>query len=217
MATKTKNQFKFIDENPIEKHLGTGGFVDKVASTITEEAQRDVNLLWKQLLGVTKDMSEADMESQVKGDLREGEAVVFSKKEARAERKIEAEPGIDYRAEIIHGETRIRRDEERVLSQRIEEVVIELKKLAKSSKELEVTFSDITVQTLPEAPGTYHLNFFEWVLSALQNARMRIEESAVWVNVVSSKKAKKDYWNLAKKHGTSFSLSGERIVATQTG
>jgi hypothetical protein len=70
---------------------------------------------------------------------------------------------------------------------------------------------------MPAKPGKYHLNFFEWMLVTIQNARMRIEDSAAWVGVVSGKKNKKDYWNLAKSHGTSFMLSGERVAATQVG
>ena len=225
MTTKTKHQNRVIHENPVEQQRG--GFVDKVTNTLSDETKKDVNMLWKQLLGVTKDVSEAGMEPQVnegsvKGsDLREGEWAFLYKREEKVERKAESradiEPGIDYRGEILHAETKIRKEEERELTYQIEQIVVELKKLTNSSKELEVAFSDVTVQSLPETPGKYHINFFEWVLSAIQNARMKIEESAIWTNVITSKSAKRDYWNLAKKHGTSFSLSGERMVATQTG
>jgi hypothetical protein len=55
------------------------------------------------------------------------------------------------------------------------------------------------------------------MLATIKSARMRIEESQAFVGVLSNKASKKDYWSLAKSQGTSFSLSGERVVATQVG
>ena len=109
------------------------------------------------------------------------------------------------------------KQENRELRTKIEEITIELKKLSKSSKELEVTIKDVNIDLLPEAPGKYHVNFFEWILLTIQIARVRVEESANWASTVTGKRAKKDYWSLSRKHGTSYQLSGERAVAQQVG
>ena len=183
------------------------------ADSTREELSKEWRIAMRQMLGVTE---QAETQAQkVEGELTEGEEITLSKKEKRAE----IEPGIDYRREILHAQTRFIQEENRELKQRIEEIKVELVKIKESSKELEATFKAVTVETLqtPAEVGKYHVGFLEWMLSALQNARIRIESSASWIGVIAGKKTKKDYWSLAKKHGTSFSLSGERVVAQQTG
>src|ERR1035437_8382181 len=133
------------------------------------------------------------------------------------EQKPKVEAGWDYTGEVIHSERRIAQTENRELNAKVSEIIIELKKLTKSSKELEITFREITVEQNPVNPGKYHLNFFEWMLSTIKSARMKIEDSANWTSLFATKKGKKDYWSLFKKHGTSFGSSGERTTATQTG
>lgn len=183
--------------------------VSRVKNAAKQEFSEDWRLAMRQMLGIKENNSY----EKASGDLNEGEEIIFPKKE----KKVNFQPGIDYVSEIIHAETKITKRQEANLEAKIEEIVIELKKLSESSKQLEVEFKDITVATLPTKPGKYHLNFFEWVLAAIQNARMKIEDSTTWVGVISGKKNKKDYWNSVKSHGTSFMLSGERVVATQVG
>ncbi len=204
--TITQKGRKEAIKNPYE----TGNdFAAQIKDTAKQEFQEDWRIAMKQMLG----MESSNNNPEVSGDLSEGQEIVFTKRE----RKAEIEPGIDYVREIVHAETRITRKQEANLETKIEEILIELKKLLQSSKELQVEFKDITVATLPVKPGKYHLNFFEWMLVTIRNARMRIEDSAAWVGVISGKKNKKDYWTLSKKHGTSFMLSGERTAATQVG
>lgn len=193
-------------KNPYETR---NDVVSQIKDTAKEELQQDWRIAMRQMLGIES----SEKPEGAFGDLSEGQEIIFTKKE----RKVNVEPGIDYVSEIIHAETRITKKQEANLEAKIEEITIELRKLSESSKQLQVEFKDITVATLPVKPGKYHLNFFEWMLITIKNARMRIEDSAAWVSVVSGKKNKKDYWNLAKSHGTSFMLSGERVAATQTG
>lgn len=206
MTNKTSQKArKEAIKNPYE--AGTD-IVGQIKDTAKQELSEDWRIAMRQMLGI-----EGNQASQSSGDLSEGQEIIFTKKET----VVNKEPGIDYVSEIIHAETRITRKQEANLEAKIEEITIELKKLSESSKQLQVEFKDISVATLPVKPGKYHLNFFEWMLATIQNARMRIEDSASWVGVVSGKKSKKDYWTLAKSHGTSFMLSGERVAATQTG
>jgi len=222
MANKTtKTQLRNFDKNFIEAGRDiTNGVVDSVKKDLL---QQGVNTAWKRFLGDFSDMNSKDTQNGVKegpvasGDLREGEELDLVIKTEWAK----VEPALNYmdsyRNDVLHFEERGTREENRELKAKIEEIKTELIKLSESSSELEVEFKDIAIQTLPQNPGKYHLNFFEWVLVTIRNARMRIEDSAAWVSVVSGKKNKKNYWNLAKQHGTSFSLSGERVVAQQTG
>ena len=174
---------------------------------------------WDQMLGTEIGKGQ----SQPSGDLVAGEELNLkpqakTKQEQQAkEQKQSVEAGWDYTGEIIHSERRFAQKENRELNAKVSEIIIELKKLAKSSKELEVTFREITVEQRPVNPGKYHLNFFTWMLVTIRTARMRVEDSKNWANMFSGKKAKREYWSLFKKHGTSFGLSGERTVATQTG
>lgn len=205
----------FVDENPIEAMRSipsrvTGSFVDdllKPAST---------NDLWEQLLGV-----EPKKAPKGSGDLAEGEPLdlkMMEEQTAQVEKKTqEAAPGIDYFREVVRGDKTIIDENGAVLEQRISQIMIELKQLSKSSSELHVAFKQVTVEKAPVNPGKYHLGFFEWVLSVIKSARLRVDESKSWLSLFASKKKQRSYWSMFKKHGTSFGLSNERVVSTQTG
>jgi hypothetical protein len=210
MNTKTqRRQLKNFDKNPIEAIRESGsGAIKTTGTALKNELQLDVTRAWEQLLG--KSLKTTQKESY---ELQEGEEVDFSKKE----KKVQIAPAIDYFAEIIHSEKRISAEQNRELSAKIEEIRIEITKLAKSSKQLEMVVKDVSIEKIGPNPGKYHLNFFEWVFASIQTARIRVEESTSWLSIVSTKSRKKDYWSLSKKHGTSYMLSGERVVAQQTG
>ena len=82
---------------------------------------------------------------------------------------------------------------------------------------MEVEVKDVVMDTVPAKAGKYHESFFDYILTVLKNARIRVESSASWMQELSGKKAKKGYWENAKKHGTSYSLSADRVVAQQVG
>jgi hypothetical protein len=216
MASKFKlPQVSNFDQNPIEAVRDIGsGVIDSLKKDLGQEA---ASAAWRQLLKPTEPLREGPQPHQMSGDLEEGQEIDIFKKDEWAM----VEPAINYkdtyRKEIIHFEERATTHETGELKSKLEEIQFELIKLSKSSQELKISFKDVSVHALPENPGKYHLNFFEWALSTIRNARMRIEESASWLNVVSGKKNRKDYWSLSKKHGTSYSLSGERAVAQQVG
>lgn len=209
MAKKTKSQVRYYDENQAEVIKGLGG---SIAKSLTEDlAKEGISDLWKQMLGT--ESGQKKEKTAKKGELQPGEELHLQKRE-QVQR---IEPGIDYAREFIQAEKIIIKKEQNEVKVQIQEILMELRKITKSSKELEIEFKDVTVETMPVNPGKFHLNFFEWVLSQLRRARMRIEDSAHWTSVIKSKKSQRQYWHLFKKHGTSFGLSGERIVATQVG
>ncbi|MBI2430532.1 MAG: hypothetical protein HYV39_00775 [Candidatus Levybacteria bacterium] len=203
---------QYVDQNPVEaiRNLG-GGAVKSFANDVVKEGAKD---FWQQLLGnQTKEKKYQDA-----GDLQEGQDLDLA--QLKKEKRQGVEPGIDYRREILHGSERIAKKESQVVSQQIEMILIELKRLASSSKELEIQFSGVVVEQRIERVGKYHQSFFEWMLVMIQTARMRIEDAGAWLAAMHGKKNKKksqNYWNMFKKHGTTFGLSNERVVSTQTG
>ncbi len=211
-SRKPKQGTQYVDENPVEaiRSIG-GGAVKSFATDVVREGAGD---FWKQLLG--------DYEGHKKpstGDLHEGQDLVLNKQQ-ETEKHHDLEPGIDYRREILHGSERTASRESHAVRQQIEMIIVELKRLASSSKELEIQFKDIIVEQRIEKPGKYHQSFFEWMLIVIQSARMRIEDAGAWLQAMHSKKGKKhsqNYWQMFKKHGTTFGLSNERVIATQTG
>ena len=93
----------------------------------------------------------------------------------------------------------------------------EVKKIEAQNKMMITETARITVEQMPDKPGIYHIRFFEWLLSLLTDIRKKVTESASWLSIAQGKKQKKGYWGMAKKKGTSFTLSGERTASTQSG
>ncbi len=215
---KTKTQAnQFVDQNPIEavRSIG-GGTVQSIATDLISEGVSD---LWKQFLGNNTEQNKKQHPNWRTGDLKEGQDLDLAqlKKEKKPETR---EAGIDYRREILHGSERITSRESYELGQQIEEIIIELKRLASSSQEIQVQFKDVIVEQRAVKPGKYHKNFFAWMLIVIRSARIRVEDAGAWLSAMKGKKGKKqsqNYWTMFKKHGTTFGLSNERTLATQTG
>ena len=106
--------------------------------------------------------------------------------------------------------------EEPQLKEQIQAVQAELKALSASIKSLSNDIQKAVTET-PVDPGIYHKNFYERIRSVLRLMREQIDDSRTWLNLSSNRKQKKGYWGKYKKHGTSFGLSNERTVATQSG
>lgn len=211
MTTKKNKPAKnFIDQNPVEAFRDLGsGVVKSLANDVVKSSASD---LWGQILGSENYKGKNKKEA---GDLEEGQELDLAN--LKEKQLANTEPGFNYRREILHGERKTTAENGREVEVKIQEIIIELKRLILTSKELEIEFHEVTVQQLPKNPGKYHITFFEWLLSVIQAARLKVEDSASWLALFSSKKKKKQYWNMFKKHGTTFGLSNERVVATQTG
>lgn len=218
---KSKNTKEVSEKNPFEEPIGGlgSGIVKSFAKDFGQEGIHD---MWDQLLGV------GDFETttrQFTGDLVEGEEfdlrTHLAKKHERPtpekSKRMDAEPGINYFSEIINSEKRVSRQQERSIETKIQEILVELKRLVHTSAALQVEYREIAVEQRVVKAGKYYVSFFEWLLTVIRAARMRIEDSGAWLSTMKSKKGQKGYWAQFKKHGTSFGLSNERVVATQTG
>lgn len=118
-------------------------------------------------------------------------------------------PEMQPRAPFVH-------QEEPHLKEQIQAIQAELKALAASIKNLNTDVAR-AVTEVPVDPGIYHKNFFDRIRSTLRLLREQIDDSRTWMNLYSNRKQKKGYWGSYKKHGTSFGLSNERTLATQSG
>jgi hypothetical protein len=211
MATKGKQQSKFSDKNFVEAAARdiTTGVVNSVKNDLLENS---ISTAWKQLL-LTNTEKVNQKAQQVSGDLQEGEEVIFSKNE----KSVQIEAAIDYKSEVLHFEQKTTKIESGQLNQRVEQIMLELKQLSKSVRQLEVETKDIDMNLVPQKLGKYHENFFEFILSNLRSARIKIEDSTSWLNAIGKKSNKKGYWGNAKKHGTTYTLSADRAVSQQVG
>jgi predicted transcriptional regulator len=153
--------------------------------------------------------------------LFEGQEVSLEKlqeeKAKTEEKNREVETDINYFKEIIHAEEKTISRGNQELEVQLKEIMAEIKKLADSSRELQMQFKTVAVEQYTVKPGKYHKTFFSWLLSIIRVARMKVEDSGAWLTAMHNKKKSRDYWTIAKKRGTSFTLNNERTVATQVG
>lgn len=114
------------------------------------------------------------------------------------------------------------RSEDIKIRQETNAIATELKKqiaiLERKEKTFTTELSKIKVEQLPAKTGIYYLRFLEWMLLEVKRLIIKVEEGSVWLATFNSRKKKKlGYWKMYKKHGTTFGLSHERSLATQTG
>lgn len=211
-AQKSKpKQKQYVDLNPIEsfRDIGSSTF-DSIKNDFFKSSGSD---MWDQILGVEHQASET---SRNAGELAEGEELDLSTlSENKAKPHIEA--GIEYHREIIHAGKREIQREQLEISTQVQQIQAELKKIMSMSKELQSQFKQAASEQRVVVAGKYHETFFAFLLTTIREAKRKIEDAGAWLSAMKGKKKKQDYWGMFKKHGTTFGLSNERVVATQTG
>ncbi|MGH7246258.1 MAG: DUF5660 family protein [Candidatus Levyibacteriota bacterium] len=211
--TNQKGQKQYSDINIFEAPFGAVKDISAgLADSVKDQGKEAATDFWKQLLGVEEKGKKAS------GDLQEGEELNLAAMQQKQQEKQPApiRPGIEYAREIIHaGENAMHRANQEI-NQQVQEIVMELKRLAGSSKVIQKEIDAAIGHTIVN-PGKYHVNFLKWLLANIKEARIRVEDAGSWIAAMQGKKRKKGYWSMFKKHKTSFALSGERSTATQTG
>lgn len=224
IMSKTKTQPRRVQGFESLREVG-----DDFADQIDFKSSWDE--VWSEVLGVKKKTSEnhaAQTDFTVTDPFSPQNQEVFnaSKHQGSAETKKRAEKApqrieaaIDHHTDFVRSSERASKQETREIHQRLQEIMAELQKLVNSSKVLQMEFAGVTVDQAPEQAGEYHLNFFDWLLLTIRQAREKVENSGAWLATGKKKNGKKGggYWDMFKKHGTTFGLSNERNVATQTG
>lgn len=161
------------------------------------------------LLGGVGNGALNELFSPKKKDLKAGEEVIIPSKE------LPQKPILEIRKpEVV-----IFTAQEANLAQEVEAVRTELKKTVEELKELNTVVVEVekAVAQTPVKAGKYHLSFFARLRAILRLFRQQISESRVWLEASFAKKKKRQYWFMFKKHGTTFGLSSERVIATQAG
>jgi hypothetical protein len=119
-----------------------------------------------------------------------------TEKKASKEKAPRIEAAMNYSGEIARSGERATKSEVREMNQNIQEIKAELNKLLASSKVLQMEFAEVSMEQTPVEGGKYHMNFFDWMLIVIRQARQKVEDSGAWLNTVKGKgkgKAKTDF------------------------
>lgn len=108
--------------------------------------------------------------------------------------------------------------ERQIVTKEIQELISQIKQEIETIKKADASvlhqvqdIQKLSVESLPEEQGVYHVRFLEIVLSILRTLRQKINESGTWLTAMISKKKKRGSLFMArsKKMGTQYSLSQE--------
>ncbi len=212
MASKFKKLANI--KNPLESLNDFTGLGSATVKAAKDDLLKGSANDFMEMLGLGLDSSDKKGSHASETDI-----VDFTKSQDAHKSKPEAriEAAIDYHRDIVRSSERISRTEIQTINSKVQQIKMELASLVASSKDLQLSFMSVTVEQTSTNIGTYHENFFDWMLKMIQEARKKVEDSSAWMNAAKGKGNKKGYWGMFKKHGTSFALSNERGVATQVG
>jgi hypothetical protein len=202
---------------------------DSVGKQLSSLSKDTIRSMWEDFFksSVKKTLPEqlstlkVESSSKKSGVLEEGkEFSLLPQKEEKKQEAVRAHNEY-FTQEVKSAEVQGEKARERENFDQVEMIKSEIRKLIKAQKEMEVAFKNVAQQVIA-APsskevGVYDVNFFEWVLLTIRNARMKVEEGRNWLALFASKKGQQKYWAQANKKGTSFTQHHDRNVATQTG
>ena len=213
--TKTSSKKQYINQNPIEAITKVGSGV--IDSFKTDLAKGAVNEAWDELLGLNHDHTTKSHEQHQsdQGELTEGTELDLTK--ITQETVHITEMGREYAQEVIHAGKKAKAENSQETQVRIQEILIEIKKLSESSTELKNQVDIVTMEKSINTPNVYTENYLEKMLSVIRDLRLSVEDSLAWFKTLRNKNAARQYGSMAKKHGTSYTLSNERQIATQVG
>jgi hypothetical protein len=97
-------------------------------------------------------------------------------------------------------------------------IIREIEMLKRADKNLLNEVKDVqkvSIESLPNKPGVYHVRFLEVILGILRVVRAKVSESCTWLEALKTKKKKRGslFAALSKKKGTQYSLSNELQTA----
>jgi hypothetical protein len=224
--TGRKAPKQFINKSPIEAlESVVGGFKDSVVNDlgkgvvtgVRESVAKDlgkggITEAWDELLKT--DIKSGEPQAG-QGELSEGTEIDLGQLQKKTVEITEI--GREFASEIVNAGRRKEAQNTQEVEVKMHEILIEIKKLSESSGELKEQVEIITLEQTSETPGVYHVSFLEKMLSNLRDLRANVDDSLAWFSALRSKKSARGYSNMAKKHGTSFTLSNERQVSTQVG
>lgn len=143
-----------------------------------------------------------------------GESNSFETDKSRSLEKRQQSSEVLIFSRIVKEEERKIYHETNVILQKLKEQVTILEK---SNKGMVSEMAKIKVEQAPKKTGIYYIRFLEWLLVQVRQMRMKVDEGKAWLETFTRRKKKVGYWKMYKKHGTTFGLSQERSLSTQTG
>lgn len=181
------------------RDIGQGGF-DSFKDDLVKEGSKD---FIRQLLGLERAPISAS------GELKMGESLVIS--EALEDEK---EENKTLRAQLAR-EKQLRLESETYNKEQTQELMLKLTALQNEalkignetvsvSQEVKIALMQVSVD-----PGTYHVNFFEKLLTFMQSFRKKIHEANLWLASANKRSRKKTFWGQVAKGGAQRLLSGE--------
>lgn len=182
------------------RDIGQGGF-DSFKDDLVKEGSKD---FVRQLLGLER----APMNAS--GELKPGESLVISQalEDEKEENKV-------LRAQVAR-ERQLRQEAESYNQEQSKEIRLKLNALqgeaARIAKETITVSSELKVAVIQATvdPGTYHINFFEKLLSFMQSFRKKIHEANLWLASANKRaQRRKTFWGQVAKGGAQRLLSGE--------
>ncbi|MBI5044451.1 MAG: hypothetical protein HZC02_00845 [Candidatus Levybacteria bacterium] len=221
-GTKFTSPFKkqILSNNPIETgKSAVGDFTKELGNQVKQNIALGADDFMSQLLGIDTHLSSEVKKARDTSDMYPGQEVTLSPRAKIEIKSVEkAAAAINYHADIVRSSERGSSKENQEIQYQIEQIMDELKRLiASSDRVIQMAYGEVSVTSAPKIVGKYHTNFFSWMLTVIRTARQKVEDSGAWLASSKGKGGKRGYWSEFKKHGTSFGMSGERQVSTQTG
>jgi hypothetical protein len=207
-GTKQKTHSAAVHER-IGETVNKG--VQEARKATIGEAQESGKAFLKQLLGLEigggkQAKSEQPEAKQEKKTTTTGIEIIdifvagkmTAEKKTSKEKAPRIEAAMNYSGEIARSGERASKAEVREMNQNIQEIKAELNKLLASSKVLQMEFAEVSMEQTPVDSGKYHMNFFDWMLIVIRQARQKVEDSGAWLNTMKGKgkgrgKAKTDF------------------------
>ena len=198
----TKPAKQYTNTNPLEIGKGVvGGIVEEGINLLEGIGQTALDQI-----GFRKPATELKTG-------KDAQVIELTKRADSAEKKVEQLKAGFFRKANQESQVLYDRQNE-IEKQKIEQLVVALKMEAESIKNQAAALTgevkNITVSSTKLEGRKYDMNFFAWVLEMLREAKKDILKSRTWLASFNSKKRKKGYWAMFKKHGTSFAMSDER-------
>jgi hypothetical protein len=205
---KSKNLKDLRKKNVLEslKDIGSSSTQSVKKDLLEKTSQEFID----QLLGRVR-------EKKYSGELTPGESVelkeVFSGRAAET-KKLNAQLTLERR---LREEEKTRVEERsNTLRLQLHALMEEVLALAQSTQGLGEEV-EIAAMQAPVKPGEYHIVFFEKLLSFIRSFRERIEESSLWLHSSNKRAARKNYWAMYKKKGSSFLLAPDHYLQRSAG
>ncbi len=203
-----KNKANTVRRNIIESLKDLGTDFGSQGSDLLKSTSED---FFNELIGIKKEPVNKS------GEITQGEsmdmAAVLSGKE---EENKHLRAQISLERNLSNEQSRLAEHSMQELRVQLQAIISEISKMAQSTATL-ATQTEIAMIEAPVNPGVYHVIFLEKILEFLQSFRKKIDQASVWLQSSNKRAAKKNYWSMYKKKGSSFLLSPDHYLQRSAG